>query len=165
MWTNGQIGSHYRWSNGHLFKPLISPKETLTLFLEQAGADEVVRIDHNNEDLDDYASLTLDRNAATQGAELFLLINDQQLNIDPTDEDVIIFDVKTDGTSASNGVTWTNGTMPTNWVGGTNSFTQSPAKVQMDRDVTTDSEITVKLLININTTGAAQTHVLVNGYY
>jgi hypothetical protein len=125
------------------------------IVLEQAGADEVVRIDHNNEDLDDYASLTLDRNAATQGAELYLLINDQQLNIDPTDEDVIIFDVKTDGTSASNGVTWTNGTIPTNWAGGTNSFSTVPAKVLMDRDVHGFGDNGL-LLININTTGAAQ---------
>ncbi len=124
------------------------------IVLEQAGEDEVVRIDHNNEDLDDYSSLTLDRSAATQGAELFLLINDQQLNIDPTDEDVIIFDVKTDGTSASNGVVWTNGTMPTNWVGGINAFT-SPAKVQMDRDVHGFGDNGL-LLININTTGADQ---------
>jgi hypothetical protein len=124
------------------------------IVLEQAGADEVVRIDHNNEDLDDYASLTLDRSAATQGAELFLLINDQQLNIDPTDEDVIIFDVKTDGTSASNGVVWTNGTMPTNWVGGINAFT-SPAKVQMDRDNHGFGDNGI-LLININATEASQ---------
>jgi len=67
------------------------------IVLEQAGADEVVRIDHNNEDLDDYASLTLDRSSATQGADLFLLINDNQLNIDPTDEDVVLFKVSTAG--------------------------------------------------------------------
>jgi hypothetical protein len=50
--------------------------------LEQAGADEVVTLDHNNADLDDYSSLTLDRNSATQGAEVMLFIVDNQLNID-----------------------------------------------------------------------------------
>ena len=36
---------------------------------EQAGADEVVTLDYNSADLDDYASLVLDRNSASQGSE------------------------------------------------------------------------------------------------
>jgi hypothetical protein len=82
--------------------------------LEQAGADEVVTLDHNNADLDDYSSLTLDRNSATQGAEVMLFIVDNQLNIDPTDEDVVMFSVL-DGAGANSTVAWTNGTIPWEW--------------------------------------------------
>jgi len=78
--------------------------------LEQAGTDEVVTLDHNNADLDDYASLTLDRNSATQEASVMLYIVDQQLNIDPTDEDKVIFKVANDGATTSS-VAWTNGTL------------------------------------------------------
>jgi hypothetical protein len=81
------------------------------IVLEQPGTDEVVTLDHNNDDLDDYASLTLDRNSATQGAEVHMFIVDQQLNIDPTDEDVVIFKSKIDGSTTNAGVAWTNGTM------------------------------------------------------
>ena len=84
----GQIGMTAMLT-GLSFKHLTLPKEISMLNLEQAGADEVVTLDHNNADLDDYASLTLDRSSATQGAEVMLFIVDQQLNIDPTDEDVV----------------------------------------------------------------------------
>ena len=80
--------------------------------LEQAGTDEVVTLDHNNDDLDDYSSLTLDRNSATQGAEVMLFIVDQQLNIDPTDEDIVVFKVPHNGSSTDAAVAWTNGTIP-----------------------------------------------------
>jgi len=81
------------------------------IVFEQAGTNEIVTLDHNNDDLDDYASLTLDRNSATQGADVQLFIVDQQLNIDPTDEDVVIFKIKTDGSATNAGVAWTNGTI------------------------------------------------------
>jgi len=81
------------------------------IVLEQAGTDEVVTLDHNNADLDDYASLTLDRNSATQGSEVHMFIVDQQLNIDPTDEDKVIFKVPTNGTSGLASIAWTNGTL------------------------------------------------------
>jgi hypothetical protein len=80
------------------------------IILEQAGADEVVTLDYNSGDLDDYSSLTLDRNSATQGAEVHLTILDNQLNIDPTNEDVVVFFVSSDATLAS--VSFTNGTVP-----------------------------------------------------
>jgi hypothetical protein len=80
--------------------------ETFDVRLEQAGADEVVTLDYDNNDLDDYASITLDRNQASQGSDLHLTITDNQLNIDPTSEDVVIFQV----TSGSEGVSFTNTT-------------------------------------------------------
>jgi hypothetical protein len=83
--------------------------ETFDVRLEQAGADEVVTLDYNNGDLDDYAGIELDRNQASQGSELHLTITDNQLNIDPTAEDIVIFDV----TAGSEGVSFTNGTVYT----------------------------------------------------
>jgi hypothetical protein len=78
------------------------------IILEQAGADEVVTLDYDSADLDDYASLVLDRNSGTQGSEIHLTITDNQLNIDPTNEDIVVF--KT--TAGSESVSFTNGTKP-----------------------------------------------------
>jgi hypothetical protein len=114
--------------------------------LEQAGADEVVTLDHNNADLDDYSGLTLDRNTATQGAEVMLFIVDQQLNIDPTDEDVVIFKVADSGSSIGSGVAWTNGTINYNWIGGTANYTAAGAGHGFGDNG--------KLLINFNASGA-----------
>jgi len=104
----GQIGiASFQWPFLQAFD---LTQEDFDIVLEQAGQDEVVTLDHNNNDLDDYASLTLDRSSATQGADLHLFIVDQQLNIDPTDEDVVIFKVAYDGLTTSS-VAWTNGTV------------------------------------------------------
>jgi len=78
------------------------------IVLEQAGADEIVTLDYNSADLDDYSSLTLDRNSGTQGAEVHLTITDNQLNIDPTNEDIVVFFT----TVGSGSVSFTNGTQP-----------------------------------------------------
>jgi hypothetical protein len=80
------------------------------VIFEKAGADEVVVLDYNNSDLDDFSGITLDRSAATQGANIHLTITDNQLNIDPTAEDVVIF--YTDGSGGTNnaGVSFTNST-------------------------------------------------------
>jgi len=80
--------------------------ETFDVRLEQAGADEVVTISHDNGDLDDYASITLDRSSASQGSDLHLTITDNQLNIDPTAEDIVTFLV----TAGSESVSFSNGT-------------------------------------------------------
>jgi hypothetical protein len=109
---------------------------------EQAGADEVVSLDYDNADLDDYASITLDRTSASQGSELHLTITDQQLNIDPTSEDVVIFLV-TDG---SEGVSFTNGTAY-----GTSDY----------KAYDNNFDDNGKLIINYNANSAA-TAVLVN---
>jgi len=116
--------------------------------LEQAGTNEVVTLDHNNADLDDYASLTLDRNSATQDAQVMLFIVDQQLNIDPTDEDVVIFKVPNDGVSTGAAVSFTNGTINAGLVSGdyTAGFIAAgPGHGFGDNG---------KLLINNNTSGA-----------
>jgi hypothetical protein len=75
--------------------------ETFDVVYEQAGADEVVTLNYNSGDLDDFAGMELDRNAASQESDIHLTITDNQLNIDPTAEDIIIFDVTTDSEGMS----------------------------------------------------------------
>ena len=104
---NGQ-GNDKEWPMIQLYDFTIGD---FNVVYEQAGPDEVVTLDYNNSDLDDFAGLELDRNAAPQGAEVHLTITDNQLNIDPTAEDIVIFYVEpgmegvsfTDGTSYSTG--------------------------------------------------------------
>ncbi len=150
----GQIG--ILSTNWPLLQTFDFTQGDFDIVLEQAGTDEVVRIDHNNEDLDDYASLTLDRSAATQGADVFLLINDQQLNIDPTDEDVVLFKVSTEGDLNTSSVMWTNGTIPWSFVDGTTMDAGTGADyVAMDRDGHGFGDNGI-LAININATGASE---------
>ena len=55
--------------------------------------------------MEDYAELVLDRNQASQGSSIHLTITDYQLNIDPTSEDLVVFntDVGNEGVSFFNG--------------------------------------------------------------
>jgi hypothetical protein len=121
-------------------------QEDFDVIYEQAGNDEVVTLEHNNNDLDDYASLTLDRNSATQGAEVMLFIVDQALNIDPTDEDVVIFKVADSGSATGSGVAFTNGTI--NWqylATATNNYTAASSGFAFDDNG--------KLLIDMDAAG------------
>ena len=79
------------------------------IVLSQAGQDEVVTLDYDSSGLDEYAVVNIDRLSATQGAEVHLEIVDQALNIDPTNEDVVIFYVETSGSET---MSYTNGTVP-----------------------------------------------------
>jgi len=94
--------------------------ETFEIKLEQPGADEIVVLKHDSDDIDDYSSLTLDRNAATQGAQIHLTITDQALNIDPTSEDVVMFKV----VDAAEGVSFKHAPADTvtNYVAFSNEF-------------------------------------------
>ncbi|MBT4891422.1 MAG: hypothetical protein HON60_00575, partial [Gammaproteobacteria bacterium] len=107
-YTVGQIGL----LNGENDWPVIQLYDftigNFDVVYEQAGADEVVSLDYNSADLDDYASLTLDRNSASQGSEIHLVITDNQLNIDPTAEDIVIFRTTIGSTP---GVGFTNSTL------------------------------------------------------
>jgi len=47
-----------------------------------------------DEDMDDFASYSTDRTSYPHNADIHLVINDMQLNIDPTDEDVWTFNVR-----------------------------------------------------------------------
>jgi hypothetical protein len=105
--TVGQIGiNSTEWPFIQLFD---FTQGDFDIILEQAGQDEVVTLDYDSGDLDEYASLTVDRLSATQGSEVHIAINDQALNIDPTNEDIVIFFT---GTSGSETISFTNGTVP-----------------------------------------------------
>jgi hypothetical protein len=96
---DGQIGiTSAQWP---FIQTLDFTLENIDIKLEQAGADEVVSLKHDNDDIDDFAGIKLDRNQAHNNAELHLTITDQALNIDPTTEDVIIFDVTPGSESVS----------------------------------------------------------------
>ncbi|MBT6933735.1 MAG: hypothetical protein HN983_01790, partial [Euryarchaeota archaeon] len=84
--------------------------------LSQAGQDEVVTLDYDSSGLDGYAAVNVDRLSATQGSEVHLELFDQALNIDPTNEDIVIFYVPSDGTAGT--VSFTNGTHPGDYAGG-----------------------------------------------
>ena len=114
----GQIGvTASKWPVVQAFDFTI---ETFEIKLEQPGADEIVVLTHDNDDIDDYASIVLDRNAATNGAHVHATITDQALNIDPTTEDVVMFNV----TSGSEGVSFkaTSGYTSGQYVAFSNSF-------------------------------------------
>jgi hypothetical protein len=83
--------------------------------------------------------MTLDRNSASQESDIHLTITDQQLNIDPTGKDVVIFYV---GLSGSEAVAWQNRTQATPSVTAYTAF-----------DNTFDDN--GKLLINNATNGGA----------
>ena len=104
-YTQGQVGvqNSNQWPFIQLYDFTIGEFDVV---LEQAGADEVVSLDYASDDLTDYASLVLDRTSASQGSEVHLVITDNQLNIDPTAEDIVMFQV----TSGSEGVSFTNRT-------------------------------------------------------
>jgi hypothetical protein len=114
--TQGQIGiiDENHWPIIQLYT-LTSSSGTyhFDVVYEQAGANEVVSLTYTSDDLDDYASITLDRNSASQESDVHLTITDAQLNIDPTAEDIVIFQV----TSTAEDMSFTNGTVPSAMAG------------------------------------------------
>jgi hypothetical protein len=101
----GQIGvSNAQWPIIQLYDLTI---ENFEVVYEQAGADERVSLNFDSSDLDDYASLTLDRNSGSIDSEIHLVITDNQLNIDPTAEDIVIFYVG--ATDTDKNVSFTDG--------------------------------------------------------
>jgi hypothetical protein len=110
-YTQGQIGviTTGDWPFIQLYD-FTTGEYTFNVVYEQAGADEVVTLDYNSGDLDDFSSIALDRNSASQESDVHLIITDNQLNIDPTSEDIVAFDV----TAGSEDVSFTNGTQPGN---------------------------------------------------
>ena len=83
--------------------------ETFDVVYEQAGADEVVTLNFVSSDMDDFAGMELDRNSASAESEIHLTITDNQLNIDPTAKDVVIFYVASgvEAVSFTDGATYT----------------------------------------------------------
>jgi hypothetical protein len=110
-YTQGQIGiqSANHWPFIQLYDFTIG---NFDVVLEQAGADEVVSLDYNSADLDDFSRLTIDRNGASQGSEIHLVITDNHLNIDPTAEDIVIFSTHSDGRGAAGALSRGGTTVP-----------------------------------------------------
>ena len=103
--------------------------ETFDVVYEQAGADEVVTLNWDSADLDDFSSVELDRNAASQESDVHLTITDNQLNIDPTAEDIVIFDV----TTGSETVSFTERDATDTYQAWSNSFDEN-GKLVIDYD-------------------------------
>jgi len=103
--THGQIGVQdpNQWPFIQLYDFTIG---TFDVVYEQAGPNEVVSLDYDSSGMDDVAGMVLDRSSAPQNAEVHLTITDNQLNIDPTAEDIVIFKV----TTGAEGVSFTNRT-------------------------------------------------------
>jgi hypothetical protein len=111
--TNNCYGDTNEWP---LIQTFDFSQGEFEVTFEKAGADETVVLDYNNADLDDFSGIELDRSSATQGADVHLTITDNQLNIDPTSEDKVVFYVGIDTLTGSvsgtdfRGVSFSNGT-------------------------------------------------------
>ena len=134
--TQGQIGiqSADQWPFIQLYN-FTSGDYAFDVVFEQAGANEVVSLNFDSGSLEDFASLTLDRSSASQGSDVHLTITDNQLNIDPTAEDIVIFLVE----AGNEGVSFTARDATATYRAYDNFFGDNG-----------------KLIINYNTNGAAQ---------
>jgi hypothetical protein len=121
---------------------------TFDVVYEKAGPNEVISLDYDSSGMDDVAGMTLDRNAAGQGSQIHLTITDNQLNIDPTAEDIVIFYTETglEGVSFTNATTDSRTSDPT---GGINYHSNQYKAFSNSFD---DNG---KLIINNNTNSAA----------
>jgi hypothetical protein len=147
--THGQIGVNI--TDWPFIQTFDFTQGDFDIILEQPGADEIVTVDHESGDMEDYASLSLDRSSATQGAEVHVFIVDGQLNIDPTNEDIVVFHVTNSTPTIGGNVSFTNGTAPS-------STEDMMANFRMYDNGFEDNG---QLIINYNADGAANA-VLVN---
>ncbi len=122
--------------------------ETFEIKLEQAGTDEIVVLKHDNDDIDDFSSVVLDRNTAPLGAQVHLTVTDQALNIDPTTEDVIAFKV----TAGSEGVSFKAGTTTSD---GTDNTINNSGQDNLYVAFSNGFDDNGKLKITYNTNGTA----------
>jgi hypothetical protein len=83
-----------------------SDDSKLKLEYNAGGANQVINITYD-QDMDDFASYSLDRQTYPHEAEVHMVINDAQLNIDPTVEDIWTFNVN--GTETFYGLYDTSG--------------------------------------------------------
>ena len=72
-----------------------SDDATIKVVYNGGGSNQEVRLQYEDS-MDDDASYSLDRSSYPHGAEVHLTINDNQLNIDPTDEDIWTFNTDAD---------------------------------------------------------------------
>ena len=64
------------------------------IVLEKPGSDESVLLDYS--DLDDVASFSVDRQVGPPSGEVHIEIRDNQLNIDPTEQDTVMLRTASD---------------------------------------------------------------------
>ena len=69
----------------------LSDDADIDVVYRKSGSPQTIQVEYDG-DMDDYASWELDRTSYPLGAEVHLTINDNQLNIDPTDFDTWTFD-------------------------------------------------------------------------
>ena len=113
--NSGQIGlnTSAEWP---FIQTLDLTLETIEIRYEQPGPDEVLTLKHDNDDIDDFAGIEIDRSGAHNNSHVHLTITDQALNLDPTAEDVVMFRVD----AGSEGVSFNHATSDT--AGAYNSF-------------------------------------------
>ncbi len=71
---------------------------TIDVIYHSGGSNQKITVIYD-ESMDDFADFSLDRESYPHGADVHLTISDNQLNIDPTDEDTWTFN--TDGSNAA----------------------------------------------------------------
>ena len=90
---NTDLSNPSYWPFIQLFD--FSDDATIKVVYNGGGSNQEVRLQYEDS-MDDDASYSLDRSSYPHGAEVHLTINDNQLNIDPTDEDIWTFNTDTD---------------------------------------------------------------------
>ena len=110
--------------------------------IDIALGDEVITL-HYEQDLDDLATVSVDRAGAPEGGQVHVTVSDFRLNLDPTEEDVWV--MNTTGSVASYGAV-----IPTtnNWVG---EFGGLGGKFTVTED---DEIVTVTGLVTLTETGS-----------
>ena len=92
-WLINIVANH--WPFVQLFD--FSEGSSFEVVYEQDGANEVVELSYNSEDISLSARIDLDRTSAYPlGSAVHVTITDQLLNIDPTSSDVLLFNVESD---------------------------------------------------------------------
>ena len=90
---NTDLSSANYWPFIQLFD--FSDDATIKVVYNGGGSNQEVRLQFEDS-MDDDASYSLDRSSYPHGAQVHLTINDNQLNIDPTDEDIWTFNTDAD---------------------------------------------------------------------
>ena len=65
--------------------------DEITVEYSKGGNPQSVTLTYDGDDMDDYASLTLDQDRYAPGADVIMTMTDLAMNVDPTDEDVWTF--------------------------------------------------------------------------
>jgi hypothetical protein len=89
----GQIGLNPDQPNAWPFIQTFTFTDDTSVDVTYAATQEQIEVIVYDEDMDDFASYSTDRTTYPHTADIHLLIDDMQLNIDPTGEDIWTFNV------------------------------------------------------------------------